>query len=184
MSNKLRSLEDKLKLFKISGKALHSTCGTEDILQTFYVVSNSEKTAISTLNDREWGSDEIYIDEIVELGNKDGYRHDFIFSDKALNLIKIESDKLYSIKKQIKKEFLEDYQFLRYFRSLFSDLYDEMKGIEIYIEDVADLNNGKPFLYERVPESRLEFLMYLKSTIDFMIQEEKTETEENNISLN
>ena len=49
---------------------------------------------------------------------------------------------------------------------------------------VANLNNGKDVLYERVPESRLEFLMYLKSTIDFMIQEEKTEAEEKGISPN
>ena len=75
-------------------------------------------------------------------------------------------------------------QFLRYFRSLFSELYDEMKGIEIYIEDFAELNNAKDVLYEKVPKSRLEFLMYLKSVIDFMIQEEKTEAEENNISMN
>ena len=90
----------------------------------------------------------------------------------------------YPLEKIIRGRFLEDMQFIRYFRSLFSDLYDEMKGIEIYIEDSAELNNSKDVLYEKVPESRLEFLMYLKSVIDFMIEEEKTEAEENDISLN
>lgn len=184
MSNKLRKLEDELFLYRITGKALNSTCGSENILQVFHIVSTSERTAISKLDEVYWGSDEIHIDNIEKIGNFSGYAKNFIFSNSALKKIKKESENLYIIPKEIKKKLIEDEQFIRYFRSLFSDLYEELKGIEITIPDYADLNNGKDVLYEKVPESRIEFLFYMKSVIDFMIQEEKTEAEENNISLN
>ena len=184
MSNKLSILEDKLFLFKITGKAEASTCGYENLEQTFYIVSTSKENAIFELGERNWGSDEIFIDEIIKLGNSKGFVNKFIFSRNSLKQIKLETDKLYSISKEIKKEFIKDGQFLRYFRDLFSELYDRLNGIKTTIPDVANLNNGKDVLYERVPESRLEFLMYLKSTIDFMIQEEKTEAEEKGISPN
>lgn len=105
-------------------------------------------------------------------------------TDKASDLIMNNVLSEYPLQKIIRSRFLEDGQFVRYFNGLFDDLYEEMKGIEIIIPDFENKNNRKDVIYEKVPESRLEFLMYLKSTIDYMIQVEKTEAEENNISLN
>ena len=104
--------------------------------------------------------------------------------NKASNLIITDEVAINIIPILIKSQFEKDAQFLRYFRNLFSDLYDEMKGIEITIDDSESLNQNKEVLYEKVPESRLEFLMYLNSVTQYMIQEEKLESEENEISLN
>ena len=140
----------------------------------FLVISEKEEDVLMHYNPIENEAEKFELKEIGEV---------YFTSDLEDKIVNAVLQK-YPIAKIIRGRFLEDMQFLRYFRSLFSDLYDEMKGIEIYIEDFAELNKAKDVLYEKVPKSRLEFLMYLKSVIDFMIQEEKTEAEENNISMN
>ncbi len=169
---KLRTKKIDAKAYIVKGTSI-SEWDFKEFEKTQIHIAISEDDMFKNIE--RW-DDELYVDSHDET--------EVYFSDKVLSKIRDNYENQIDISKFIKKEFIEDCQFLRYFRSLFSNIYEEMKGIEITIPDSENLNNGKDILYEKVPESRLEFLMYLKSTIDFMIQEEKNEAAENNISIN
>ena len=78
MSRKSNDLISKLKLFIISGKAEMSTCGFEDLLQTFYIIATTKRSAIAQLNKSKYGSDEIWITDIQEV-----YYYNFQITDVA-----------------------------------------------------------------------------------------------------
>lgn len=82
MSRKSNKLISGLKLFIISGKAEGSTCGTEHILQTYYIIATTKRSAISQLNKSQCGSDEIWITDIQEV-----YYYNFQITDVAYKKI-------------------------------------------------------------------------------------------------
>lgn len=82
MSRKSKKLIGVLKLFIISGKAEMSTCGFEDLLQTFYIIATTKRSAISQLNKSQCGSDEIYITDIQEV-----YYYNFQITEVAYKKI-------------------------------------------------------------------------------------------------
>lgn len=174
--NYLKKTKIEAKAFLVKGKMEMSTCGMENMEIEQLHIAKNESNALTSVDHVNWGSDQLCVSDMEEV--------DFYISENILNKIKESYNKQINVSKFIKKEFMEDTQFIRYFRDLFSNLYEEMKGIQIYVDDVFDKNNGNSVLYESIPNSRLEFLMYLKSVTEYMINEEKQEAEEQNISLN
>lgn len=173
-----RQLLKGISAYIVEYKAGWATCHDPNIVLTQIVYATREKEVLRKLQQIHWGSDEPT--EIISVH----WCNTKNFSKKAIQQICENVLKVNPLKKQIKSKFLEDGQFIRFFNNLFSDIHDEIGGTELRIQDVFNLNNGKPILYERVPNSRLEFLMYLKSAIDVMINSELEEANENNISVN
>jgi hypothetical protein len=94
MSKKLKILESKLSLFKITGKASMSTSSIKNIVQTFYIVATSKQNATYGLYEENNGSDEIFIESIDKIGNFEKHLSTFIFSNRSLQIIKKECNKI------------------------------------------------------------------------------------------
>ncbi len=155
--NYLKKEQIKQKAFLVKGFAEASTCGFEDVEQIQIHVAENEKDALKSVDNHNWGSDELSVSYINET--------DIYFSEKTLLKIRDKYQSQINVTAIIEKELLEDGQKYRYFRSLFSKIFDRIKGKEI----------EKP--YDVIPKSRLEFLKEIKSVLDYMIQEEINETE-------